>query len=81
MYLAGGPGELKITAAPSPADLEAVLKLPPTTLADGLAAATRGAGDTLRLATRKDMYGRIATQAPGLQVRQRSPNWILPFCP
>ncbi len=66
--IAGAPGDLKVTASPSPADLETVLKLPPTSLADGLVAATKGGGDTLRLVTRRDMYGRVATQAPGRQV-------------
>lgn len=65
---AGAPGELKVGASPSPEHLDAVLKLPPTSLADGLVAATRGGGDTLRLATRRDVYGRVATQAPGRQV-------------
>ena len=55
-------------ASPSQEGLEAVLKLPPSTLADGLVAATRGGGDTLRLATRRDVFGRVASQAPGRQV-------------
>ncbi|KAK9817370.1 hypothetical protein WJX74_007089 [Apatococcus lobatus] len=65
----GAPAELKVGASPSPESMDAVLKLPPTSLADGLVAATRGGGDTLRLATRRDVYGRVATQAPGRQVR------------
>ena len=74
---AGAPGELKVGASPSPENLDAVLKLPPTSLADGLVAATRGGGNTLRLATRRDAYGRVATQAPGRQVSSMPPSCVL----
>ena len=81
--LAGPPSLLKVLAA-QPSNSDALFRFTPAQATDGMAAAASGGLDGLNLITRKDRYGRSASQPSDNQVYMPKVlaliQWMLKAC-